>query len=425
MAAPPNRSLQIALTVPVAAVAIGLVLYPQCYVLIRSSPFVWLTLASTLILHFHVRPKWTEVGWVLLAAAALSSVSFFGNPYSYDPIIAVSLFGLSSLAILGMRAIWSEGSEHALFLWAFVPGVLFVGAGWLTPPILVWGERLRPKVFDLYLYYFDGSLGVQLSFLVGVAFKKWQWLHAIGVSYYLGLPILLATVYAAKLMRARKNALQALLAFLSCGPLGAIFYNIFPALGPIRLFHDDFPLRPLSALQTMHLFLEPVSLAGPRNAIPSLHMAWVLLAWWYSEGTSRIVRGVALSFVLFTVVATLGTGEHYFVDLVVAYPFTLFVLALFAFGIPLNEPRRLRPLAIGFAGTLLWLLLLYSGGRLFWLTPVIPWGLIGTTIGAVIILRRRLFVNAGWNNLESNSNPAFSTNMAIPLDAAKDSVPTS
>jgi hypothetical protein len=411
MAATPNRSLQIALSLPVAACVVALVLYPQYYVLIRSSPFVWLTLASTLILHFRVRHDRREFLFLVVSAAALCGLSFLANPYRFDPVIGISIVGVSSLAILGLRSIWAVGEDRTLFIWAFVPGILFVAAGWLTPPILVWGERLRPKVLDLYLYFFDGSLGVQLSFLVGVAFKKWMLLRAISISYYLGLPILLATVYAAHLIRAREKAFQALLAFLTCGPIGAIFYNLFPALGPIRLFRDDFPLHPLPAIQTMHLFLEPIALAGPRNAIPSLHMAWVLLAWWYSEGTSKIVRGIALSFVVFTALATLGTGEHYFIDLVVAFPFTLFVLALFSFPIPWRDRRRLWPLLAGLTGTLVWLALLYFAGHLFWVSPLLPWSLIAGTVMGVVFLRRWLFVATGWCPPPRDENPVFTTNV--------------
>src|SRR5207248_2011006 len=75
--------------------------------------------------------------------------------------------------------------------------------------------------------------------------------------------------------------------------------------------------------------LQAIELQGPRNAMPSLHMAWVLLAWWCSEGASPVCRAIAGTFVLFTFCATLGTGEHYFVDLIVAFPLTLSIFALF------------------------------------------------------------------------------------------------
>jgi PAP2 superfamily len=408
MTASPNRNLQVALSLPIAACACAVVLYPQSYVLLRVSPFVWLTLASTLILHLRVRPKWSEGLLLVVTAATLSGLSFLVNPYPYDPITGIALLGVASLAILGLRAVWSDGEERKLFIWAFIPGILFVASGWLTPPILVWGERIRPKVLDLYLYFFDGSLRVQLSFLVGMAFKKWAWLRAISVSYYLGLPILLATVYAAHLTKARQRAFQALLGFLCCGPIGELFYNFFPALGPIRLFHQDFPFHPISTAQTMHLFLEPVAIAGPRNAIPSLHMAWVLLAWWYSEATSRIVRGIVLSFVVFTVLATLGTGEHYFVDLVVAFPFTLFLLALFSFSIPWNDVRRFGPLLTGLAGTLVWFAILRFGTSFIWVSPLIPWGLVLVTLVGVIFQRRRLFAEANWRDAGSPATATFS-----------------
>src|SRR2546430_8799991 len=62
---------------------------------------------------------------------------------------------------------------------------------------------------------------------------------------------------------------------------------LLPDLGPIHIFHDAFPWHPLSFTQLHKLFVEPLPIAGPRNAIPSLHMAWVILAWWFSRGLDR------------------------------------------------------------------------------------------------------------------------------------------
>src|SRR5262249_18723518 len=151
------------------------------------------------------------------------------------------------------------------------------------------------------------------------------WFHNCSLIAYVGLAIPITMVYAGRLVRfgasATSRATSAMLAFLITGPIGILFYNVFPACGPQKLFGTMFPFQPFLTANLHRLFLEPVAITGPRNAIPSLHMTWTLLAWWYSRGLSKLERTIALAFVVFTVTATLGTGEHWFVDLIVAFPF--------------------------------------------------------------------------------------------------------
>jgi PAP2 superfamily len=133
-----------------------------------------------------------------------------------------------------------------------------------------------------------------------------------------------------------------------------------------------------------------VAIPGLRNAIPSLHMGWTLMSWWYSRGLSVWERGVAMLFVLFTIVATMGTGEHYFIDLVVAFPFVLFLQAMCATEVKWNDSRRLAPFAFGLATLLVWLWALRYLPQLFWYSLVIPWILCVLTVGVSEKLRRGL-----------------------------------
>jgi membrane-associated phospholipid phosphatase len=61
----------------------------------------------------------------------------------------------------------------------------------------------------------------------------------------------------------------------------------------------------------------------PRNAVPSLHSAWALLIWWSLRYSKNWMRGLATVFLALTLLATLGLGEHYPIDLVVALPFAV------------------------------------------------------------------------------------------------------
>jgi PAP2 superfamily len=267
----------------------------------------------------------------------------------------------------------------------------------MASTLLDFNEALHPKTFDLYLYSFDCSLRVQFSFVIGQIFSRYVWFRFAGLLFYIALPIPLALVYAAQLRLKHKSAFPVMLAFLVTGPLGVLFYNIVPATGPVHVFGPDFPWHPLLASQAMHLVLETIRVKGARNAIPSLHMAWVLLIWWNSQGLARWIRVIALAFVVFTVLATLGTGEHYFVDLVVAFPFALMVQSLCLYPLPFKFGPRRAGFLFGTFASLAWMALVSFAIRLFWISPVIPWLMIVATISVSTLLMHRL-QNAEFSN---------------------------
>jgi hypothetical protein len=299
---------------------------------------------------------------------------------------AFSFAGLSSLAVLGTRTIWARKQDLTLFLYAFLPAVLFVASEYMASTLLDYTEILHPKTFDLFLYSVDSSLRVQFSFLLGQVFTRYQWIRFAGLLFYIALPLPLALVYAAHLRLKSKNAFPIMLAFLVTGPMGVLFYNMVPATGPVHIFGQGFPWHPLSTSQAMHLVLETIPLKGPRNAIPSLHMAWVLLIWWNSKGLSRWIRVIALAFAIFTVLATLGTGEHYFVDLVVAFPFALMVQALCLYPLPFKSGSRRAAFLFGTFVSLAWMALISFATPFFWISPVIPWAMVIATISFSTLL---------------------------------------
>jgi hypothetical protein len=399
-------AIQWVVTLALLASTLGLAGSAYFHWVSLGSQFLWLCLASTAIIHLRVRPRWSEVLVLALTTTVLSSFVFLIFRFPPHVMSVFSLVGLSSLLILGLRTTWTQPGERKLLLWAFVPGVLFVAFGWLTPPLLQYGELAHPKVLDLYLYSFDCSLGFQPSFLLGSVLWKWQWLKSVSYFFYLGLSVPIAAVYAGQLVRRRESALPVMLALLYCGPIGGIFYNIFPAMGPVHLFQENFPWHPLSILQARHLLLEPVPISGFRNAIPSLHMAWVLLAWWYCRGLSWWTKGVVLTFVFFTVLATLGSGEHYLIDLVVAFPFCLMVQGLFAFSLAWGNTQRLASILLGLSTVLIWLSILRFANPLFWISPVVPWILVvGTIFGSVLQQRSLADAVARAEAIEASPNP--------------------
>ena len=385
-----TRPFRIGATTVLLATILTLSLNRDFYTGSMVSAYLSLALASALIVLAMIRRSWRDLPWVLGGALLLALLDFRVMNFQPAFMAGFSFVGLSTLAVLGTRTIWADGEDRILLLYGFLPSVLFVGSEFMATTLLDITERLHPKTFDLFLYSFDSSLHVQFSFLMGQLFWTWPWVRFACLVIYIALPLPLALVYAAHLRGKKQNALAVMLAFLVTGPLGVMFYNMLPACGPAHIFGAAFPWHPLSTADAMRMNVVPVLLKGARNAIPSLHMTWVLLVWWNSRGLARWVRAIALTFVILTVMATLGTGEHYFIDLVVAFPFSLMVQALCSYTLPFRSGERRAAFLVGTFVTLIWLALLSFSTAMFWSSPIVPWSMIVATIVPSVILWNRL-----------------------------------
>jgi hypothetical protein len=117
-------------------------------------------------------------------------------------------------------------------------------------------------------------------------------------------------------------------------------------------------------------------------------MTWAVLLYWNARRSALWLRIVYILFLLLTVLATLGTGEHYLIDLVVALPFALAVQT--AFSIPVGELRRSLPFWAGSTGTLFWLAFLRFGEPVWLGSAMMDWGLVALTVLGSVIIERQL-----------------------------------
>jgi len=356
-----------------------------------TSAFLSLAIASALIILLVLRRSWADLFLALAGGALLALLDLRILLFPYRFMGCFSFLGMSSFAVLGLHAVWAQNKDRKVLVCAFLPAVLFVGSEYMASTLLDITERLHPKVFDLYLYSFDCSLRLQISFALGKVLLTWPWLRFACLLFYLALPLPLALVFTSRLRQGIGRAMPVMLAFLITGPVGVLFYNMLPACGPIHLFGPMFPWHPPAIAEMMRRNLETVRIPhDARNAIPSLHMAWVLLVWWSSRKLGLWIRAVAFAFLAFTTVATMGTGEHYFVDVVVAYPFALMVVALCSYTLPFSNDKRRAAFLWGTFATLLWFALLSFATQVFWITPLLPWSMVIATVGVTVVLQRRL-----------------------------------
>jgi len=386
----PANVFKATLTVAAFAIVLALAVNAEFYKYSIVDVFMALALGAAFVTLSVMQPSWMNFASVAVCSVVLAEVDYRVMGFRPRVMAPFAFVGLSSLAVLGARTIWARNRERTLLLYALLPAVASLASEYLSPILMRATEALHPKTLDLYLYSFDCSLRIQFSFLVGQMFARHAWLSFAGTVFYIALPLPLALVYAANLRLKGPNAFPVILAFLATGPIGILYYNLVPAMGPIHIFGQNFPWHPLSTPQAMNLILETLAVKGPRNAIPSLHMTWVLLVWWNSKGLARWIRAVALAFVVFTVLATLGIGEHYFVDLIVAFPFALMVQSLCLYSVSLRQSCRGTALLFGTLVSLAWMALVSFATPFFWLSPVIPWTMVIATISASSFLAHRL-----------------------------------
>jgi PAP2 superfamily len=404
---PARIVLTLAAVICVAVLASSRTFYNEAL----SDAFFAATLGSIVILHLRVVRKWADLLGVAFGAAAMAFVCFTQLHFPYHLMAWLSFAGLSSFGILAVRLIW-EDRDRTLLLCAWFPAILFVASDYFASTMLMWTGAMHPKTLDLYILMFDSSVHAQPAFYVGRIYALHPWIHTASLAAYVFLSVPIAMVYAGRLVRYREKALSAIAAFVIAGPLGIAFYNLFPAAGPRNLLGRAFPFFPPPYQTLVRLILEPVRIIGPRNAMPSLHLAWTLLAFWYSRRLSKIEQSIAFMFLALTAFATLGTGEHWLGDLVVAFPFALMVRALCEYRLPMTDVRRRAAFVFGLGATLSWMLLLRYCTKLFWTSPIVPWSLILGTV-ALTSIRENLLGRSELESLEG-AVPAVERETASP-----------
>jgi PAP2 superfamily len=358
-----------------------------------NEPYLPAAIAGGLIFYLRSAPKIAEqVAWLALSLGFAWIVHFPQTERSWKlaGFSVAALFGLGAFLILGWRWLWSEPSARRKAYAMLAPAIGLVFFVFSVRRALSLANLLHPKTYDLYLYVFDGSFGFQPSFLMGQAMAVSVLLRLAARLTYASLPFVMALVYALRLPKgSERPSWDMIILFLLTGLGGLALYNIVPAAGPAYVFGASFPWQALPYRSLPRLFLEPVPVARniPRNAIPSLHLAWAVLLYWNTKGLGLTLRIFLAAYVALTVVSTLGTGEHYFVDLVAGIPFALFVQAVVSPGHRVSFSRRAVVAAASMAMTLAWLLLARFGVKAMLVSPILPWSLATAICLAAFVLK--------------------------------------
>jgi cytochrome P450 len=348
-----------------------------------------------LVLYLSSLPRLRELG--VTAAAALILTGILGLLYQEiaAPQVIAGL-GLASLGTLVLRAWRSTGTSRTDALVFLLPAAASLVFTLEVGIFFQLNSAIAPYTCDSYAYVADGALGVQLSFLVGRLFAALPLLGAVCSAIYLAPPPGLVFVFALQARARRPPPVDIVTALLFLGLTGYSLYFLCPVSGPLFAFGGGFPTSPPPVREFVgsRMFV-PFTLSDgrpvPRDGMPSLHMASVLIAFWHARPFGRWARIITAGFVAGTFLATMGRGEHYFVDLVVAFPFTLAVHAALTPAWPqIRRPRR-HAFFAGAGLLTLWYVLLFFGTSVLLRSPILAWSITAGTVICVVALEKRLF----------------------------------
>jgi hypothetical protein len=256
------------------------------------------------------------------------------------------------------------------------------------------------RIYDRWLYAFDLSLGFNPSFTSGEIFRAHSVFRSAASLIYSSLPVNLCLMCAIQMRHRIRGATDLRTVFVALGVVGFVLYHLCPATGPIYAFAGAYPDHPPDVA---HLVTQTITVPGvPRNAIPSLHVAWCLLILYNSWSRSLLLKIYALICLFLTAAATLGTGEHYLIDLIVAFPLSV------AVQMACSNPKKLLGPAVCLGMVVAWLLALRTGFGWQHADPVVPRILVAVTIVVSSIVGLAAYRSASQEN-NSGEKPQFSS----------------
>ena len=361
---------------------------------VRYASFYFVMMfACICLLHLGTRPPQGEWRAICMLGPSLAGLLLVLEPVtSLGFTLADSAcvgFGVASIAILGARVWNTEGNDRCRALCLFLLACMLPLFTVLNPFFQDFTNRLTPTTLDHYAYAADEALGMQWSFVVGQWFEALPPLRIISAVIYYTLLFAFIGVLVVQLRAQRPPYLDIFPTLIVTTLVGYTVYLLFPLVGPAAVFDAAFPgaAPEVSAVLSVPLDIP----RAPRNCMPSLHTVWVLLIWWHSRPFAWPIRLAAGVYLTFTLLATLGFGFHYLVDLIVAFPFALLVQAQATPSSPDVSLQRRRGLMLGIVLVVAWLLVIRFGlSVLFW-SPALGLTATGVTILLSWVQERRLF----------------------------------
>lgn len=274
--------------------------------------------------------------------------------YLGGAVILVGIAGLGIWCISSPRDV----RRFKVFLCSLAMPVMMV----TLSAVLNLVSRSCPFRYDLFLHAIDHTLGICPPQLLARTIHT-NILYPVVAEAYLLMPTMMLVGYGwAVYGGSAPNRL--LLSYLLTST-SALLYLIVPASGPVFILGKTLlTAHPSSEIALIHL-------DAIANCIPSVHLSTALLIWSYNRNNGAYGK-LALAFVFVTAFATLALGEHYLIDLVLSFPYTLFLVAL-----PMRFYRRA---AISLLVVIAWLVAIKIATPHLIAYPVLLWSAAAITV---------------------------------------------
>jgi len=277
---------------------------------------------------------WLAVSGGLILCLGISRLGWAATLDSFPPMFLV----LGAYIILSRLLTPLAPAFRKILSCIMGASCLFVGA------IIAWSildaaVRFLPLVYDPVLYRMDALLGLGAAYRLGDSVNADQgFRHFILILYKYNLVAAVPALFS-EVFYARKAAAELTLQLLISSFLVFPLFCMMPALAPAFFFGGLFPdhLPPAQSLATQVI---GTNIGTIRNTFPSLHACWAILIFLALRDSPLWHRILGASFLLVTVIATLGFGEHYAVDWVAALPLVLLVRGVCCASLPLASPLR-------------------------------------------------------------------------------------
>ena len=294
----------------------------------------------------------------ILYSVKAGAYSYYSFPYIVSIPLAVYLVIQLINAWFKNGGIRGQMPQWALaFIWITIATI---SLGVATNAMLRVGSIIYPLTYDLHLLKVDQAYGGFARWVAAFSNTLPNWIQVVVTVIYSTLALLFFPIIA---LLYRENKIRTMHGWRTMiVPFGIawICYLWLPATGPIFVFgREGFPAN-IPSVDSIQAGLASIAPAS-RNAVPSMHLSGAILIFMITAALRRkILFGFSVFFLIGTAWATLALGEHYFVDLVVAFPFAV-ALGIFLISPPLWKlvPRWVKILHIAAGMTFfVWMALL-------------------------------------------------------------------
>ena len=339
-----------------------------------------------------VRPGLRAGAFIVILGSAINAGLLWANPLWGLPVsywINSLGFGYAaaSLALLGYWV--RRGSDQQRRLASSLLGATAVLTAYVLciEWYLILTSALHPLTFDVIAYKMDGALGFQPSVVAAALAQSIPYAPDILFATYKLLPYGFSILYALHLRHKQPAPASMFVIFTVSATCALLLYHLCPIAGPRYAFGVAFPLAAPDpgTLPLLQSLLAPAA----RNGMPSWHVGWALILWLNARDCNPAVRAGFAVFLLLTILATLGTGEHYLVDVIAGFPAAIAVQAACSRELAWGARERWRAVAAAGALVLAWIAAVRWGAAAFVAIPGFMWAAVmATGIASVLIYGR-------------------------------------